>query len=232
MRAGILSTGMWNFGSARQVIHKEKDSIAERGRTRTSQWDEEEFQHEQIRGLVRRVFVPGVDPPVRQVIFSAIEPETDVCGVCKQVGELLAAQTAADVAFADESHGVRGARTGVPLVLEDLKESAERVRANFFLPQSRYMDGYGSCTTPLPLYLEELRRRFDYSIVAAPPAATSDELFTMAHYADGIVLVLSAQRTRRVTAIKVKNALAHVRLLGTVLSEREFPIPWQIYRRL
>jgi Mrp family chromosome partitioning ATPase len=56
----------------------------------------------------------------------------------------------------------------------------------------------------------------------------------MAQFADGMILVLSAQRTRRATAIKVKQTLerANVRLLGSVLSDREFPIPEGIYRRL
>ncbi len=54
----------------------------------------------------------------------------------------------------------------------------------------------------------------------------------MAHAADGIVLVVSAARTRRATALKVKNDLNGVRLLGTVLCDREFPIPRGIYRRL
>jgi Mrp family chromosome partitioning ATPase len=56
----------------------------------------------------------------------------------------------------------------------------------------------------------------------------------MAQLADGIVLVLSAQHTRRITARKVKEQLeaAQARFLGTVLSDRVFPIPERIYRRL
>ena len=56
----------------------------------------------------------------------------------------------------------------------------------------------------------------------------------MAQFADGIVLVLAAHRTRRVTARKVKEALevSQARVLGTVLSERMFPVPEGIYRRL
>jgi Mrp family chromosome partitioning ATPase len=56
----------------------------------------------------------------------------------------------------------------------------------------------------------------------------------MARVADGLILVLSAQRTRRATALKVKQMLeeAQVRILGAVLSDREFPMPERIYRRL
>jgi Mrp family chromosome partitioning ATPase len=56
----------------------------------------------------------------------------------------------------------------------------------------------------------------------------------MAQFADGIILVLSAKNTRRVTARKVAKTLdgAQARLLGTVLTDREFPIPERLYRRL
>src|SRR5258708_26835679 len=56
----------------------------------------------------------------------------------------------------------------------------------------------------------------------------------MGQLADGVILVLSAQRTRRVTARNVKEGLerAEARILGTVLSDRDFPIPERIYRRV
>jgi Mrp family chromosome partitioning ATPase len=46
--------------------------------------------------------------------------------------------------------------------------------------------------------------------------------------------VVSAQRTRRAAARTIKQALeaAHARILGTVLSERTFPVPEALYRRL
>jgi protein-tyrosine kinase len=48
------------------------------------------------------------------------------------------------------------------------------------------------------------------------------------------VLVLEANSTRRVAARKAKQALeaANVRVLGTVLNNRTFPIPEKIYRLL
>jgi Mrp family chromosome partitioning ATPase len=56
----------------------------------------------------------------------------------------------------------------------------------------------------------------------------------MAQFADGIILVLSASNTRRVVARKIKEMLdaTHARVLGTVLTDRIFPIPERIYRRL
>jgi Mrp family chromosome partitioning ATPase len=56
----------------------------------------------------------------------------------------------------------------------------------------------------------------------------------MAQFADGIILVLSAHRTRRVVARRIKEVLEETkaRVLGTVLTDRVFPIPEGIYRRL
>ena len=84
------------------------------------------------------------------------------------------------------------------------------------------------------MYLEDVRREFEYSIVRAPSLSTSEEAWALAEWADGLVLVVSARQTRRASAIKIRQMLteARVRVLGAVLSEREFPIPWKIYRRL
>jgi len=82
--------------------------------------------------------------------------------------------------------------------------------------------------------LNELRRTFDYTILYGPPASLGSEAALLASLCDGMVLVVQANSTRRVTAQKVKEKLqaANARLLGTVLSERTFPIPETIYKKL
>jgi succinoglycan biosynthesis transport protein ExoP len=56
----------------------------------------------------------------------------------------------------------------------------------------------------------------------------------MGSLCDGMVLVVEANLTRRVAAQKVKEKLhaANARLLGAVLSQRTFPIPQTIYKKL
>jgi Mrp family chromosome partitioning ATPase len=51
---------------------------------------------------------------------------------------------------------------------------------------------------------------------------------------DGLVLVLTANKTRRLVAAQVRDQLtkAQVPLLGTVLAERRFPVPQGLYRSL
>jgi len=81
--------------------------------------------------------------------------------------------------------------------------------------------------------LAELRLEFDYTVLEGPVAAHS-EAAALGGLSDGLVLVLQANSTRRVTAQKAKERLssANARLLGTVLTGRTFPIPEALYQRL
>ena len=75
---------------------------------------------------------------------------------------------------------------------------------------------------------------FAYVVINAPPVGMYNDAVLLGQKADGIVLVLEANSTRRVAAHKAKQALeaANVRVLGTVLNNRTFPIPEKIYRLL
>jgi len=79
-----------------------------------------------------------------------------------------------------------------------------------------------------------LRLEFDYTVLHGPAAGAGSEAALLGATCDGLVLVLQANTTRRATAQRAKETLhsANARLLGTVLSERTFPIPSAIYKRL
>jgi len=59
---------------------------------------------------------------------------------------------------------------------------------------------------------------------------------TLKRWADnhGLVLVLTANKTRRLVAAQIKDQMSQARvpLLGTVLAERRFPVPQGLYRGL
>jgi hypothetical protein len=222
-------------------INPRGNVVAEPSRSQPGVWNRESFAREQMQGLVRQVFLSSAARPVRQVVFSAVEAESDVRGICRQVGEALAAETPGKI-------GVMG---GFPRLVSDLEteESADgprsaslpplrristRVRGNLWLVPGAAGDDEHRTAASLHSYLGELRREFEYSIVEAAPAGESNDTTAMAQFADGIILVLSAGRTRKVTALKVKQTLegAQARLLGTILSDRVFWIPEGIYRRL
>jgi hypothetical protein len=239
MRAGVLSSESWGFVGERPIVQPKETVLKESARLALTAWNKETFADEQIRGLVRQIFSPGLNPPVQQVVFSSVERETDVRSLCTWVGNVLAREKAAEIAVIDEtevflelSSGRRDFDVHSQHRATPIRQFATRVHKNMWWVPSRNASPDPSHRSLLSAYMAELRREFEYSIVAAPAATVSSLALELARFADGIILVLSAQHTRRVTALKVKNALERVRLLGTVLSDREFPMPTSIYRRL
>jgi hypothetical protein len=239
MKAGALSSASWNLAGVRPIGPPKEPVLEEDWSLAPTTWNKETFAEEQIRGLVRQVFSPGLNPPVQQVVFSSVEHETDVRSLCMWVGEVLAQEKLGEIAVIDETK-VSLERSFSRADFEEhaqyrntpIRQFAKRIHKNIWSVPPRCA-GPDSChRSSLCAYMAELRREFEYSIVAAAAPCVSSAVLEMARFADGIILVLSAQHTRRVTALKVKNALGRVRLLGTVLSDREFPIPTSIYRRL
>jgi Mrp family chromosome partitioning ATPase len=82
--------------------------------------------------------------------------------------------------------------------------------------------------------IRNLSDEFAYVVISAPPIGLYGDAALLGQVVDGVVLVLEANSTRRVTAKKAKQALeaANVRILGMVLNNRTFPIPERIYRLL
>jgi Mrp family chromosome partitioning ATPase len=80
--------------------------------------------------------------------------------------------------------------------------------------------------------LHDLTAKFDFSILCCP--SLSWVAARIGRACEGLVLVLTANKTRRVVASKMREQLrsAQVPLLGTVLAERRFPIPAGVYRSL
>ena len=226
------------WASGREKLCPEDGAVSATGR-----WNPEDFAREQIRGLVRQVFFSTEERPVRQVVFSAMDRETDVRNICRRIGETLAMETTGTIAVVGEYPQDLRNRESCEDEASDLaagqsasqQRLATRVRSNLWLvPAARTEGGKRQSTTVLHSYLSETRRDFEFSIVQGPAAAEASEALAMAQFADGIVLVLSAQFTRKIAARKIKQMLeaAPVRVLGTILSDRVFPIPAAIYSRL
>jgi hypothetical protein len=218
-----------------------------RSETRTAapaeRWNPESFGNTQIRGLVRQIFLSHAERPVRQVVFSAVDQETDVRNICRRVGEALALETLGSIAVVGDypqavSEGETYRTEGSDRLPLDgrtpLRQASTRVRGNLWLAPVAGQDADRRTIASLHSYLAEIRREFEYSIVETPFAGESNETTAMAQFADGIILVLSAHRTRRILARKIKDSLeaAGAHILGTILIDRTFPIPERIYRRL
>ncbi|HEY6767703.1 MAG TPA: hypothetical protein VI386_23365 [Candidatus Sulfotelmatobacter sp.] len=210
-----------------------------------AEWSPEQFAEEQIRGLVRQVFFSSAGQPVRQVVLSAVEGTTDVTHLCRQAGEALASEIKGSVAVLtwdstvlEESSRDQckpqtmriGGAEASPTPWRDL---AQRTKANLWM-LTLESPAISSSWTEIYSRLCELRSEFDYSIVQGPAAGLSNQLASLGQLSDGIVLVVTAHKTRKAAARKAKETLeaARIRMLGIVLSERTFPIPTALYRRL
>jgi hypothetical protein len=200
-------------------------------------WNPEDFAREQIRGLVRRIFFANGARPIKQVVFSPAGMHQDVADVCDRVGRALALETTADVAIVCDK-AEEGMMKRVPgIVGASIKSWSTQTAANVWhVPE--FEEAALSVRPRTARYwlswLAELRAEFEYAVIQGPAAGLSSEAALLAELSDGIVLVLGANRTRKVTARQIKGMLdtTQSRILGTVLSERAFPIPDWIYRRL
>jgi hypothetical protein len=227
MRAGAISAGI--FGFAREATTAGQDTVMGQKKpvASTTAFAAERFASEQIRGLVRQLFLSGV-LPARQVVFTSIQPEIVVEEICCKVGQVLAAETAKDVLVVTGSARSDLHQNAFPF--DALRRTATHLKRNLWsleLP----VGARDFVTESLRTCLAKIRQEFEYSLIATSSGASDDALF-MGQISDGIVLVVSAMRTRRAAAVRFRNALAQSRLLGTVLIDREFPVPTAIYERL
>jgi protein-tyrosine kinase len=225
------------------AIEVEREAYRERGPV---VWNSESFAEEQIRGLVRQVFLPGWPKPAHQVVLSPVDSETDISSICMQVGLALSAQVRGTTCLVEANLNSPGleqvvANNGHDLIANQnttafRDPSCQLSNELWLIPRSAFVgeSENGLSGSWLRERLNELRRTFDYTILYGPPASLGTEAALLASLCDGMVLVVQANSTRRVTAQKVKEKLqaANARLLGTVLSERTFPIPETIYKKL
>jgi hypothetical protein len=201
------------------------------------------FAREQIRELVHKLFFAST-APLRQVVLSAVEAETEVLPLCLQVGEVIGQHISGTVCVVDANPIGAACVPGSDLGGSDrssanhfgmLREASRQLSKNLWLMPFQVFCGSQRDFSGVWLRarLAELRLEFDYTVLAGP-AATQGDAAVFGEHSDGMVLVLRANFTRRVTAQKAKQRLsaANAHLLGTILTGRIFPIPEAIYKRL
>lgn len=189
---------------------------------------------EQIRGLIQQLFFnrePGV---VRSVGFTAVDESTRTESLCLETATALAAQ-GYDIALIDANP------EGIPLqqwlaVAEPIHTKAPFLisRRLWIVPRQCWWPDaeFTSLTEQSLEHLREYLAEFDFSILRC--ASASWLTSKIGQNCDGLVLVLTANKTRRLVAAQITDGLikAKVPLLGTVLVERSFPIPQGLYRSL
>jgi len=198
----------------------------------------------EVLRLVHTLFLSGDKNAPHQVLFCGVSEGEASGRLCVQAGEVVARDLPLPVCVVDAKvrapslHRFFHAE-GVPTSRSNGsgRRYARQMDNNlwFLSPASWLSNGdpvFGA--EQLRALLREIRNEFAYVLIDAEPVGQQADAAVLGQATDGVVLVLEANATRRVAALSAKEALeaAGVRLLGTVLHNRTFPIPEKLYRKL
>jgi Mrp family chromosome partitioning ATPase len=190
---------------------------------------------EQIRALVQQLFLRRESKPVRHVGFATVETSTATAALCLEVAQVLAEEGRYDIGLIDANPGSVTLQTELQIQPIGRTEGAWPIAPRLWMvPRQSWVpdDTERRLTDQNLSRLRELTAEFDFSILWCAPVSWLTASIGQA--CDGLVLVLSANKTRRLIAAQIKDQLskAQVPLLGTVLADRRFPVPQGLYRSL
>lgn len=202
----------------------------------------------EITKLVQRLFSPaGKGRGPRVVSFSGIMRDDRSSWICARAGEILAEQADTCVCILEANlvgpqlhiHLSAANRTGLAQALaskDPIRNFGMQIGGEnlWLIPSGSVKPGFYASVERYRERLAELRESFDYILISAPAFSHETEAIFLGQLADGIVLIVEANHTRRETVRRAKEQMesAQVRLLGAVLDQRTFPIPEKLYQRL
>jgi Mrp family chromosome partitioning ATPase len=221
----------------------------ERYTTSTLPADLDRSVREETLRLVQSVFLLQSDEDRKVVVFAAVDSGSGCSRVCVHAAQVLAASVPGSVCLVDanfrqpslpEALGIAG-HPGLADALRSeggIRDFVAPVRDQNLWLLSSGSDAEGGRgllhSDRMRERMAELRYAFDYVVVDAPPLNAYSEGVALGQFADGLVLVLEANTTRRDATARIAERLAamQVKVLGAVLNKRTFPIPDSLYRRL
>jgi Mrp family chromosome partitioning ATPase len=211
--------------------------------------DAHALSREELVKLVHTLFLlPGKESP-KVVVFAGADSASGCSSVCAGAAEALAAHVQDPVCLVDSN--LRYPSLHLCLGVENSKGLGEALEST--APIREYLrkpagDGpwrlsSGLVSSPLrgvmnssrlAARLGELRQEFRYILMDSAPVNVFSDAISLGQAADGVVLVLSANSTRKEAGRKAKESfeMSGARLLGAVLNNRTYPIPQGIYERL
>ena len=191
--------------------------------------------------LARQLFFPAVEVRRKQVLFVAVDIETQLSSICEQLARAVSQISGGMVAIVESSalpapevpgkkprnHSGNGGSGSWRRYSSELTENVWHV------PTALFCAHHPACDLGDPAAdLRELRETFDHVLFATSIQDT--ELAVLSATCGLAVLVLSANHTHREAALQAKEQLLaqNVQLLGTILADRVLPIPERIYKQL
>jgi Mrp family chromosome partitioning ATPase len=194
--------------------------------------------------LVQTVFLSTTQRSSRRVIFCGVDDENGSSSVCANAAKALTAISDKSVCMVDADlrlqclSSIFGIHRSVPFPnSSSVRERCVRIEGNLWLADADLLvDDAGALLSIAELKhrFTQLEDAFDYLLVDAPAVCAGRDAALVGEAVGTAILVIEANTTRRQTARKAKVSLetAGIRLLGTVLRNRSFPIPESIYKRL
>jgi Mrp family chromosome partitioning ATPase len=202
----------------------------------------------EIQKLVERLFlISGTGAP-QTVVFTALQETKEPNVLCARAGQILALHSKASVCVVDANlHSPRmheyflipnevglSNTMQLPEVMQiGHKSPGLDLTVITAGPKTSQWEAV-LASDAMRARLNELRDRFDFVLIEAPPLSASTSAMLLGKLTDGVVMVVEANTTRREVARKAKNDFnaCEVSLLGTVLNNRDFPVPEFIYAKL
>jgi capsular exopolysaccharide synthesis family protein len=204
---------------------------------------------DEAHSLAQRVFLPQSDTSPRMVVFAGVNPGDGCTGFCVSVAGTLAQNGLGPICIVEANfrsptlHTLFGTTNHRGLSDALLRDGSIRSFAKPVASESLWLLTSGARALDSPhllssdrikARLDELRDEFSLIVIDAPPLTRYTDALAIGQLADGVVLVLEAETTRREAAQLAVSTLrsAKIPILGAVLNKRQFPIPAPIYKLL
>ena len=241
-----------NFELLTQIEHESdgEESRAQAATERTPKTalpsrDSADTGGDEMLRLVQRVFLSPTGFAPSQIVFCGVEAENGSSSVCASAARTLAANSTLSVCLVDANLRSPGltdlfrATTTTPFSgkADSMRAQCVQLDENLWLAGTTLLSDENGALLPvseLKRRLAQLHSVFEYVLIDAPGAGVCGDAAHLGQIVDAAILVIEANSTRRLTARKAKDTLeaAGVRLLGTVLHNRSFPIPEGLYKTL
>jgi hypothetical protein len=189
---------------------------------------------DQVQALVQQLFFRQDSGRVRHVAFAALESQTETAQLCMDVAMAVAAAGLHDVGLIDARLQSTPLQEKLQIAPSTRPDVSSLIAPRLWLaPRRKWLDESAQrIWDPSLARLHATTMEFDFSILCFDPFSWLTSKLSQA--CNGVVIVLTANKTRRLVAAQMQEQLRRMRvpLLGTVLAERRFPVPAGLYRNL
>lgn len=200
-------------------------------------------------GLYQSISQALADYPRKIIQFIGSVDGEGVSTIVRQFARLLATKLGKTVLILDAAHRRPTQHLFCDLAHQhgwkDVVEGSEAVENAFY--QAGEQNLYISPIAPEPTltshiynlpvtskFMLELKQKFDFILIDSSAASVSPDCLAITRNADGVVLVVEAEKTRWqvVESIKSKIEKNGGNIIGMVLNKRRYYIPKSFYRHL